>query len=99
MVVTQELQLHTQGHCDIQDVTSQIAGAVRDSGLQSGTVTIFCPGATGGLTTIEYESGALADLRQYSTRSRRPTGTTAIICAGEMTTATLTSGPPWSVPR
>ena len=64
MVVTQELQLDTQGHCDIQDITSHIAGAVRDSGLQAGTVTVFCPGATGGLTTIEYESGALADLRQ-----------------------------------
>ena len=64
MVITQELQLNTHGHCDIQDITAQVAEAVRGSGLQAGTVTIFCPGATGGLTTIEYESGALADLRQ-----------------------------------
>jgi len=64
MVITQELHLHTGGHCDIQDITSQVAGAVRDSGLRAGIVTIFCPGSTGGLTTIEYESGALADLRQ-----------------------------------
>ncbi len=64
MVITQELHLHTQGHCDIQDITSQVAGAVRDSGLQAGIVTVFCPGSTGGLTTIEYESGALSDLQQ-----------------------------------
>ncbi len=70
MVITQELNLRTQGHpdrrrsTDIQDITSQIAGAVRDSGLHAGIVTIFCPGSTGGLTTIEYESGALADLQQ-----------------------------------
>ena len=64
MVITQELGLRARGHCDIQDITPQIADVVRDSGLQAGIVTIFCPGSTGGLTTIEYESGALADLQQ-----------------------------------
>jgi secondary thiamine-phosphate synthase enzyme len=64
MVITQELELRTRGHCDIQDITSQVSGVVRDSGLQAGIVTVFCPGSTGGLTTIEYENGALADLRQ-----------------------------------
>ena len=64
MVITKELELHTRGQCDIQDITSQVAGEVRDSGLQAGIVTIFCPGSTGSLTTIEYESGALADLQQ-----------------------------------
>jgi len=64
MVITEDLHLKTQGHCDIQDITSQVAKLVKDSGLQAGIVTIFCPGSTGGLTTIEYESGALADLKQ-----------------------------------
>jgi secondary thiamine-phosphate synthase enzyme len=64
MVITRELHLHTQGNCDVQDITSQVEGAVRDSGLQAGIATVFCPGATGGLTTIEYESGVVADLRQ-----------------------------------
>ena len=64
MVITQELRMNTRGHCDIQDITSQVAVAVNESGLQAGIVTIFCPGSTGGLTTIEYESGALSDLRQ-----------------------------------
>jgi secondary thiamine-phosphate synthase enzyme len=27
-------------------------------------VTIFCPGSTGGLTTIEFEDGVVADLQQ-----------------------------------
>ena len=64
MVITQELDLRTQGHCDIQDITPQVAGAVRETGLQAGIVTVFCPGSTGGLTTIEYEGGALSDLQQ-----------------------------------
>jgi secondary thiamine-phosphate synthase enzyme len=64
MVITQQLGLHTQGHTDIQDITSQVATVVRESGLRSGIVTVFCAGSTGGLTTIEYESGVMADLRQ-----------------------------------
>ena len=64
MVITRELRLDTQGDCDIQDITTQVEDAVNDTGLQAGTVTVFCPGATGSLTTVEYESGALADLRQ-----------------------------------
>jgi len=64
MVITKEIHLRTQGHTDIQDITGQVSGIVRESGLQSGTATIFCPGSTGGLSTIEYESGVVADLQQ-----------------------------------
>ena len=64
MVITQELHLRTQGHCDAQDITPQVTDAVKASGLRAGLVTIFCPGSTGGLTTIEYESGVVTDLQQ-----------------------------------
>jgi len=64
MVVTRELQLHTEGHCDVRDITPEVAQAVQESGLGAGTVTVFCPGSTGGLTTIEYEEGVIRDLSQ-----------------------------------
>ncbi len=64
MIVTQELHVNTNGYCDVRDITVQVASAVKSSGLLAGIVTIFCPGSTGGLTTIEYESGAIADLKQ-----------------------------------
>lgn len=63
-VFTTELRLNTRGHSDILDITPQVAEAVQASRLQAGTVTIFCPGSTGGLTTIEYESGVLSDLQR-----------------------------------
>lgn len=63
-VKTLSIQLSTQGNADIRDITDAVAEAVRDSGLANGTVTIFCPSATSALTTIEYESGALSDLRR-----------------------------------
>src|SRR5512136_53932 len=64
MVITQELALETAGHTDILDVTPAVQERVSQSGLQAGIVTVFCPGATGGLTTVEWEDGVLADIRQ-----------------------------------
>ena len=34
------------------------------SGVQNGLVTIFCSGSTGGITTIEFESGIINDLKK-----------------------------------
>jgi secondary thiamine-phosphate synthase enzyme len=61
-VRTKYLDLTTRGNAHMLDITSNVSGAVKESGLQNGTVTIFCPSATSALTTIEYESGCLSDL-------------------------------------
>jgi secondary thiamine-phosphate synthase enzyme len=63
-VITRRLELATQGHADMHDITDAVALAVSESGLGAGIVTLFTPSATSGLTTIEYESGALQDLRR-----------------------------------
>jgi secondary thiamine-phosphate synthase enzyme len=63
-VRTTSISLRTQGNADIRDITNQIASAVSKSGLTAGTATIFCPSSTSALTTIEYENGALSDLRR-----------------------------------
>jgi secondary thiamine-phosphate synthase enzyme len=62
MVVTKQLSINTRGEGDILDVTENVAEAVVESSLKSGVVTIFVPGSTGALTTIEYEPGLLKDL-------------------------------------
>ena len=64
MVITTELHLETEGNCDTVNITTEVSDAVKESGVQDGTVTVFCPGSTGSLSTIEYESGALHDLEQ-----------------------------------
>jgi secondary thiamine-phosphate synthase enzyme len=63
-VKTTSISLRTQGNADIHDITDQVARGILQSGLKDGTVTIFCPSATSALTTIEYESGAVGDLRR-----------------------------------
>ena len=58
------IQLSTRGDADIHDITEQVARQVAQSGLKDGTVTVFCPSSTSALTTIEYENGALSDLKR-----------------------------------
>ena len=60
-VKTKQLSIHTRGEGDILDVTGAVAEAVVETKLRSGIVTIFVPGSTGALTTIEYEPGLLKD--------------------------------------
>ena len=63
-VQTRTISLSTQGNADIQDITNQIVQIVGNSGLEKGTITLFTPSSTSALTTIEYESGCISDLRR-----------------------------------
>ena len=64
MIRTVSISLNTRGDADIHDITERISNAVSKSGLKNGTATVFCPSSTSAVTTIEYESGALSDLRR-----------------------------------
>jgi secondary thiamine-phosphate synthase enzyme len=58
-----EFKLQTRGHTDIHDITGQVQEVVSGEGLKEGLATVFTPGATASVTAIEYESGAVADLK------------------------------------
>ena len=47
-----------------RDITPEVAALVAEAGIDSGVVVIQLVGSTGAITTIEYEPGALADLRR-----------------------------------
>jgi len=64
MVSMKRISLETRGNGDTQDITREVARAVGESGVAAGVVTLFCPGSTSALTTIEFEPGAVADLQQ-----------------------------------
>jgi secondary thiamine-phosphate synthase enzyme len=63
-VKTSFISLSTRGNADVHDITDQVARTILQNELKDGTVTIFCPSSTSALTTIEYESGAISDLRR-----------------------------------
>jgi secondary thiamine-phosphate synthase enzyme len=62
MIVQNKLELNTKGYNDIVDITSQVQEFIFESKIKDGYVLIFVPGATGGITTIEYEPGLIQDL-------------------------------------
>lgn len=62
MITTDEINFDTAGSGDIVDLTSSIQKSVQNSGLNSGIVTVFAPGSTTGITTIEYEPGLIKDI-------------------------------------
>lgn len=47
-----------------RDITEDVSKLVADSGVTTGVVVVNLTGSTGAITTIEYESGALQDLRR-----------------------------------
>jgi secondary thiamine-phosphate synthase enzyme len=63
MVQSATFEVSTQGFCDVIDVTTQVTSIVEESGIRNGVVCIANPGSTAGITTIEFEPGAVADLK------------------------------------
>lgn len=59
-----ELIVRTEGFCQIIDITEHASAFVRQAESGDGLLNIFIPGSTAALTTIEFESGAIEDLRQ-----------------------------------
>ena len=63
MVQSATVEVSTQGCGDVIDVTAQVTASVEKSGIRNGIVCIANPGSTAGITTIEFEPGAVADLK------------------------------------
>ncbi len=64
MTFAETIPIDTKGFSDIIDITPRVLSYVKQAGIANGLITLFCPGSTGALTTIEYEPGVLRDLRE-----------------------------------
>ena len=62
--VTRKIHFSTQGNSEIKDLTNEVTNCLKGTDLSSGFVNLFVPGATAGLTTMEYEPGLVDDLQQ-----------------------------------
>ncbi len=63
-VFQRSFRVSTKGHCDVLDVTGQVTRVAKESGVRHGIVNVAGQGSTLGITTLEYESGCVADLRR-----------------------------------
>jgi secondary thiamine-phosphate synthase enzyme len=62
MNYSETISVSTKGETDIINITDDVSKIVEKSGMKNGIGCVFVPGATGAITTIEYEPGLLQDL-------------------------------------
>jgi len=62
-VKTFTFEVKTTDGTDILDLTPRVAGQVEETGVVDGLLTLFIPGSTAALSTIEFETGVINDLR------------------------------------
>jgi secondary thiamine-phosphate synthase enzyme len=60
---TGELSLSTRGDADMIDITEGVQRVVSTAGVSDGIASAFVRGSTAAITTMEHESGNVADLR------------------------------------
>ena len=63
-VFRKEITLQTRGETQVIDITDQVREAVGGCSITEGIVHVFAPGATAGISTIEYEAGCIRDLQE-----------------------------------
>jgi secondary thiamine-phosphate synthase enzyme len=67
-VHTADLRLATQGDTDVIDITADVQRLVAEGSIDDGLVTSFVRGSTAAITTMEFEPGGVADLRELLDR-------------------------------
>jgi len=63
-----EIPVRTSGELDVVDITGQVRQLIKRSGIKDGVAHLFIAGATAALTAIEFEPGAVADLKEAISR-------------------------------
>ena len=63
-----ELGFSTRGDSDVIDITAEVQSAVAEGPVADGLVTAFVRGSTAAITTMEFEPGGVADLRDLLDR-------------------------------
>jgi secondary thiamine-phosphate synthase enzyme len=68
-VITADISLNTIGNGHACDITPQVNDHIVRAKLDRGTITVFVPGSTAAVTTIEFEPGAVSDFQKAFERA------------------------------
>ena len=63
-VLNDSILIQTTEDTDIMDITYQVSEKVLHASIKDGVVILFIPGSTASLSTIEFEKGAINDLKK-----------------------------------
>ena len=65
MIFLRNYYVNTTVKVDVLLITHDVKRAVRESGIQSGLITVFIPGATAGVTILENDPKIHEDLKKW----------------------------------
>ena len=68
MILSRQIELLSDGHFNVLNITDQVADFVQDSGIQNGQVLVFFQHTTGAVIVGEHETGIVADLEDLFER-------------------------------
>jgi secondary thiamine-phosphate synthase enzyme len=57
------INISTKGHYDFIDITEKVEEIIEKSKVKDGIAFVFIKGSTAAITTMEYESGLIEDLK------------------------------------
>jgi secondary thiamine-phosphate synthase enzyme len=64
IIYSASITLRTKGFTDCKDITPNLEKCLAESRIRDGLLTVIISGSTAAVTTIEYESGAVSDLKK-----------------------------------
>ncbi len=65
LVKNYQLAIQTEGFTDIIDISPRVIEILDKCKVKNGNVLVYAPGSTCGITTVEYESGCIEDLKEF----------------------------------
>jgi len=68
MIFTDKITFSTKGFCDIIDITESVDKIIKKTKIKNGLVNIFIKGSTAAITTMEYESNLVKDMKELAER-------------------------------
>ena len=63
-IINENFVINTQGNTDVIDITKHVQNCVYQHELKDALVCVSVQGSTSAVTTIEYESGLVKDLKE-----------------------------------
>ncbi|MCK4395378.1 secondary thiamine-phosphate synthase enzyme YjbQ [candidate division WOR-3 bacterium] len=64
-IKTERIEKETKGFSDVIDITNDIEEFIDRCKVANGIATVFIPGSTGAVTTVEYEPGLKKDIPEF----------------------------------
>ena len=64
MVETRTFVFSTEAEMHVVDITKDVSDLLGESSVSDGIMTVFVPGSTGALTTMEFEPGLVKDMQE-----------------------------------